>query len=243
MPASQGIPSRLEAISTRWSLLRQARSGGEEASGDARLGLVLRYRSAVFRYVEAMIRDPHDAEDVAQNVMVRLLEGDFAGADPSRGRFRDLLKTAIRNMVRNHWSRQKRRKTVDFDVAEVEGQTDDRQWLASWRTAVMDIAWKALQQEQRTRPGSQAYTVLKLRAEHPEDSSDQLAERLSKKTGTPIRPDALRQKLRRSRARFADLLIAEIANGLADPTPQGIEEELGNLGLLELLDAQRSAEK
>jgi RNA polymerase sigma factor (sigma-70 family) len=240
---SEELSSRLEAISTRWSLLRQARASGLEISGEARRALVLRYRPAVLSYVKALLRGSQDADDVAQNVMLRLLEGDFAGADPSRGRFRDLLKTAIRNMVRNHWSREKRRKTVDFDVSEVGTQADNREWLESWRAGVMDLAWKALQQEQRRRPDSLIYTTLRLRAEHPEDSSEQLAERLSKKTGKPVRADAFRQQLRRSRMRFTDVLIAEIAAGLADPTPESIAEELGDLGLLELLDSRRPGEK
>lgn len=235
MPVPDDVPSRLEAISTRWSLLQQAHAGAGFASIDAQRALVLRYRSAVCRYVRALLNDPEDAEDVAQDVMMRLLRGDFVGADPNRGRFRDLLKTAIRNMVRNLWSRQKHRKTVDFDLESVEKRADEREWLAVWRKSVLDLAWKTLEQEELSNPGSLVYTVLRLRADYPDESSGQLAERLSTKTGEPIRADALRQKLRRARVRLVDLLIAEIAHGLTDPTPERIEEELGDLGLLELV--------
>src|SRR5262245_5988742 len=99
---------RIDAITTRWSLLRLA----HDASADtvqARQALVLRYASAIRRYLGAVLRSRDDADELAQEVIVRLMRGDFAGADPSRGRFRDFLKTAVRNMVSNHWSKQSRR--------------------------------------------------------------------------------------------------------------------------------------
>jgi RNA polymerase sigma-70 factor (ECF subfamily) len=74
--------------------------------------------------------------------------------------------------------------------------------------------------------------VLRLRADRPDETSEQLAARLSEKLGRTVRPDAIRQQLRRARLRFADLLIAEVAGGLDDPTPERIEDELIALGLL-----------
>jgi RNA polymerase sigma factor (sigma-70 family) len=229
---------RLEAISTRWTLLRQAHGESEEAAAGARRELVLRYLPAVRRYVGAMVRKDDEAEDITQDVVMRLMNGDFAGADPSRGRFRDFLKMAIRNMVRSHWGRLKRRRVVDLGVETLQGPDDNAReavWLSSWREGVLELVWKAMEQHARNRPGSIGYTLLKLRADCPDDSSEQLAERLSEKLGRPVRADALRQALRRARLQFADLLITEIAKGLEGPTPEKIEEELAALGLLEYM--------
>jgi RNA polymerase sigma-70 factor (ECF subfamily) len=238
MTESHGVPSRIEAISTRWTLLQQAHGGSTTTSGEARNALVLRYAAAVRRYVGALVRNDAEADDLAQDMVMRLLGGDFAGADPARGRFRDLLKVAVRNMVRNHWAKQKRRRPVDVDVANLgvaADESDEQSWLAAWRRSVLDLAWNALQQEERKRAGSVAYTLLRMRADHPDDSSEQLAARLSEKTGKPMRADAVRQKLHRAREQFADVLLAEIARGLDAPTPDRIEEELVELGLLELV--------
>lgn len=230
--------SRLEAISTRWSLLRQAHGGSATLAGQARNALVLRYLPALRRYIGAIVQNAADADDITHDVVLRLLAGDFGGADPSRGRFRDLLKTALRNMVRNRWAKQKRQQTVALDVANLAAEhdsEDEQRWLAQWRQSVLDLAWKALQHEQQRRPGSLAYTLLRLRSDHPDDTSEQLAQRLSETTGQAIRADALRQKLRRARLQFADLLIAEVANGLHDPSPEKIEDELVALGLMDVL--------
>ena len=232
-------PSRLDAISTRWTELRQAHLGTVASAGEARRTLVLRYQPAMHRYIRALVRNEQDAEDLTQDLLVRLLAGDFAGADPTRGRFRDLLKTAVRNTVRSFWTRQKRRKGVDYDLGGVAQEADEAgandPWLGAWRRRVLDLAWAALKQDERRRPSNVAYTVLRLRTDHPEDTSQQLANRLSENTGKTFRADAVRQKLRRARLQFVDLLISELARGLNDPSPERIEDELIALGLMDLL--------
>jgi RNA polymerase sigma-70 factor (ECF subfamily) len=231
-------PERLEAISTRWTLLRQAHEGSLVSSGDARNALVLRYLPAVRRYVGGIVRNDADADDLTQDILTRLLAGDFAGADPARGRFRDFLKTAIRNSVRNHWAKQKRRRGVDYDVAGLAGGDDpaeDPAWTAQWRASVLELVWNAMQQRERNQPDTHAYTLLKLRASFPDETSDQLADRFAQQTGKPMRADALRQKLRRARLQFVDLLISELASAMDQATPEKIEEELVALGLIDLV--------
>jgi len=229
--------SRLEAISPRWSLLRQARAGTATSADEARNALALRYLPAIRRYIRALVQNDQDADDIAHDVVVRLLAGDFGVADPARGRFRDLLKVAVRNMVRNRWAQEKRRRKADLDVACVaeDDPEDDERWLAQWRQGVLDLAWKALEQHEHSRPGSVAYRLLRLRTDHPDDTSEQLAERLSQQLGQTLRADAVRQKLRRARLQFVDLLIGEVANGLHEPTPEKIEDELVALRLMDFL--------
>jgi hypothetical protein len=145
---------------------------------------------------------------------------------------------AIRNMVRNRWASQKRRRSVDLDVGHLADEQDDADgdpWLAEWRQSVLELAWASLEKYQQDRPGSVAYTVLRLRVEHPDDDSEQLAERLSQAVGQAVRAEALRQRLHRARTQFADLLIAEVAKGLHEPTPERIEEEFVALELVDFL--------
>ena len=227
---------RLDSITTRWSLVRRAHAGTETTMVDARQTLVLRYSAAIRNYLRAMTRSEEQADEVSQDVVVRLLKGDFAGANPNRGRFRDLMKTAVRNMVRNFWDREGRRRGANVDVAQLPVVSESDQedsWTAAWRRNGLDLTWAALEDYQRAHPGSQAYTLLRLRVDHSDDTSDQMAERLSEKTGRPMRADSVRQQLRRARVRFAELLVQEIADGLEEPTPDTIQEELIGLGLFE----------
>ena len=80
MGQSSGAPSRLDAISTRWTLLREAHAGSAMSRQEARNALVLRYSPAVRRYVAALVKHDTDAEDIAQDVVVRLLAGKYRDA-------------------------------------------------------------------------------------------------------------------------------------------------------------------
>jgi hypothetical protein len=201
----------------------------------ARNALVLRYAKAIRNYVGALVRDEQDADDVSQQVVMRLLSGQFAAASPDRGSFRRMLMVAAHNLVRTFWSRKQRGAGVDLDLGALAGRPEESaleaEALAAWKEAVLDMAWKALQEYERGHPGSVAFTVLRLRADHPDDDSDALARRLSEKTGKAFRADALRQQLRRSRVRFAQALLEEVARSLDEPTPERVEEELIETGL------------
>jgi len=229
----------LDDIATRWSLLQLAHRDTVTVAGPARQALVLRYSQAIRNYAGALVGDDHDADELAQDVVVRLMKGDFGQPTPERGRFRDLLKVAVKNMVRNFWSRQKRRKKRNIDVedlATIEQRQDDlaeSAWLSTWQNSVLGLAWQTLQQYQNSIPGNVSYTLLRLRADHPDVDTVNLTERLAEATGRSHRPDAVRQKLRRARLRFAQLLIEEVAASIDDPSPERVEEELADIGLIE----------
>lgn len=231
------VDRRLDEINTQWSLLRLSHEDSVTGSIEARRTLVLRYSGAIRSYVGALMRNDQDADEVAQEAVVRMLKGDFAQATPERGRFRDLLKVAVRNMVRSYWRKQQRRATAALEVEQLPGDDTEREereqaWVATWQQSVLDMAWRALEAYQQATPGAVAYTVMRLRIEHPDDDSEQLAQRLSEETGKTYRAPATRQQLRRARLRFAQLLVEELARGLADPSPERIEEELNDLGLM-----------
>jgi len=230
------VSHRLDSMSTRWSLVRRAHQASILSAGQARNELVLRYSSAIRSYVRAIIQDDSRADELAQDAVVRLLSGDFAGADPNRGRFRDLLKVSVRNMARNYWDKENRRRPVAIDVETVEGRGDlaeDSAWLAGWRQNALDLTWSALETFERSHPGSSAVALLRLRAQFPDASSEDLAARLTEKNGQSVTPEAARQQLRRARVKFAELLIEEIADGLEHASPDDVEEELATLGLFD----------
>jgi DNA-directed RNA polymerase specialized sigma24 family protein len=227
------LSQRLDSMTTRWSLVRRAHQASILSAGQARNELVLRYSSAIRSYFRAVVRDDARADELAQDAVVRLLSGDFAGADPNRGRFRDLLKTSVRNMARNHWEKENRRRPAAVDVGELAGTADDPNWLSSWRQNALDLTWAALESFERSQPGSSAVALLRLRAADPSASSEELAARLAEKTGLSVTPEALRQQLRRARVKFAELLIEELADGLENASPDEIEEELAALGLVD----------
>ena len=227
---------RIDMINTQWSLLRRAHTPESTGTEDARRSLVLRYSPAIRRYLGAITRDSDEADELSQEVVVRMLRGDFGGADPDRGRFRDFLKTCIRNMARNFWSRKNRRKTagVELEALQIDDDAEDPDaWLNAWQNNLLDLAWLELENHQKSHAGSVAYTVLRLRSDDPDASSEELAQRLSEEVGKPVRADTARQQLKRARERFATMLLQCVADGLDNPSADRVQEELIAVGLFE----------
>ena len=69
--------------------------------------LVGRYHDAVTRYIHLKVRDKHLADEVLQEFWTKLLTGKLAGADKSKGRFRDYLRTVLHRLIIDHFRTRK----------------------------------------------------------------------------------------------------------------------------------------
>src|SRR5271165_5917650 len=121
-PDNERLDAHLSEISTAWTLVGQAHGGTAEARLAAQAALFQRYRRAVYRYLQAALNDAHAADDVFQEFSLKFVRGDFRGADPERGRFRNFLKTSLSNMIVN---RRKQRSPLTA-VEQLEAAADPR---------------------------------------------------------------------------------------------------------------------
>ncbi len=236
---------RLEEINTNWSLLRHAHQGPLTATGPARNALALRYNRPIVRYLRSLLGNEDDAGEVAQEILLRMLQGDFAGVTAEKGRFRDYLKKAVRNTALNFLERKHRtsnRVKTLATLPENEAallprfpslEEQDRQWLAQWRGTLLTDTFRRLGEHQERHAPNLYCTVMCLRRDHENETMQQLASRLAAVTGQPMTEGAFRVQLKRARHKFAELLLEEVACTLAEPSPEHVEEELINLGLLE----------
>jgi RNA polymerase sigma-70 factor (ECF subfamily) len=227
---------RLSHLTTQWDLLFQAHHGTPEQVSAAQVELMNRYAGAVHRYLLSALRDPEAVAELDQEFALRFLRGGFQRVDPVRGRFRDFVKQALRNLIIDYHRRASARpRPMGDNLPERAASVDDdfdRRFLASWRSEVMSRAWAALAQlqEQTAQP---YHTVLRMRVEHPEMRSPEMAERLSTVLGRPISAGGLRMALQRSRDRFVEFLLEEVAGSLRVPGAEELEQELIDLDLLE----------
>jgi len=197
----------------------------------------MRYAPAIRKYLEALLKDSHDAEEVAQDFLLRGLQQGFLRTDTLRGRFRDYLKSAVRHAALNHLRRQRPAPGAVADLAHVADTTEpgtegDQEWTSEWQRCVLDRSWQALNDHQRRSAGNLFYTVLRLAVDHPGEDSEALAARASVVADRPVRADAFRKQLSRARRLFVELLAAEVAQTLEEPTRERVEEELVEIGLL-----------
>src|SRR5262249_19708382 len=161
------------------------------------------------------------------NFFLWVTQHGFPRARKERGRFRDYLKVTVRNAALNYLIRKKASKQRTLNLSQVPAPEEpqsipDQEWIVEWRPCLLDRAWQGLKEHEDRSAQSLCYTVLRLKAAHPQEDSKTLAARVSKILGRQNRPDAFRKQVSRARLLFAELLVKEIAQTLDMPTPEQI---------------------
>ena len=230
---------RLSRIQTAWSVVRRAH-GDHTAVQVAQQTLLDRYGGAVRRYALAALRDEDAADEVWQEFALRFVRGDLAGANPDRGRFRAFVKTIVYRLIVDHQRRRKRQhregpmhsNLAEPATGDEAAASDDRMFTNSWRDELLARCWQRLNEDEQ-ETGKPHHTVLRYRVDHPELHSPELAAGLTERLGKPVNAGAARVLLHRARDAFAELLLKEVIESLADDSLDSAEEELIELDLLE----------
>lgn len=95
-------------------LMLRIRGGDSRAMEE----LIRRHQDAVYATVANMLRSGGDAEDIAQQVFIRIWKG-AATYEPS-SKFTTWMFTIVRNLVFNELRRQKRKPVLSSDALEEE---------------------------------------------------------------------------------------------------------------------------
>src|SRR4051794_14209800 len=169
------VGQRISNIPTSWTALRMAHTA-DDAAEEARRLLVMRYGGAVRRYLLAALRDEHAADDLAQEFALALVRGDFRHAEPARGRFRDYVKGVLFHLISRHRKRAQKgpQPGGEIPLADLAAPEEDsgRRFDQDWRDELLARTWHALEDAQPAW-----YAALRYRAEHPDETSDEAAER------------------------------------------------------------------
>jgi RNA polymerase sigma-70 factor (ECF subfamily) len=231
------LEQHISQIATRWTMVLQTHAGPGVAVSAAQECLLERYHPAIYRYLMGILRDRDAADELFQEFALRLVRGDFKRADPERGRFRNFLKTALYHLIVDYRRRQQKQSApLAVDQADPSSEQSqlydsDREFLAAWRSELMNRAWAALaQHDQQT--GQYLGPVLRLRTDHPELRSPQMAENLAGVVGRPVTAEWIRKRLFLAREKFTDFLVQAVADSLENPTQEELEHELADLELI-----------
>jgi RNA polymerase sigma-70 factor (ECF subfamily) len=233
----QDVKQHLSQITTHWTMVFQSHRDSADSMRAAQEILLQRYCGAIYRYLASVLRNTDAAEELCQEFALRFVRGYFKGADPGRGRFRDYVKRTLFHLIADYRNKRQAHpqplpdESLGPTVENQMGAASDEEFLNRWREALLNRAWEALAAFEK-KTGSPVHTVLRLRAEQPKMSSDQMAEQLGIQLGRPLTAANTRQTLHRAREKFADLLLDEVARSLQSSAPERLEEELVDLGLL-----------
>ena len=219
---------RLTEIPTNWTTITSAHTPGPK-SQQAMGALVGRYHDALTRYIHLKVRDKHLADEVLQEFWTKLLTGKLAGADKTKGRFRDYLRTVLHRLIIDHFRTRKLQPLPPGDLLDVSQPDEDFDRV--WREAVLRRVWSRLETYQATTPKNRYATVLQLRRDFPKATIDEITEKLADILGSPVTPEAFRKNLQRARAKFIELLILELKETIHPTDEADVEAEIYDLGL------------
>lgn len=210
---------------TRWSVVLDARGKGEDAHV-ALESLCRTYRPPVLAYICSRGYGSDLAEDLTQSFFTRFLEhGYYAEADPSRGRFRAYLLTAIKHFLINAAAEArtvKRGGRIQFesiDDADVEGgnlpadgSDPEQVFERSWALVVLDVALRRLRKEADVAGKAKLFDHLRdFLAEQPDDADyARVAAALN------MRRNTVAVSVHRLRLRLRELVREEVAQTTED---------------------------
>lgn len=224
--------SRLSQISTLWSVVQNANDSQSETVQEAQQQLWDQYSRAARRYLGSALRDDEAVDEVMQELALKIVRQEFKNATPERGSFRTFMKTVLFRMVADYRRRQARGREYTASDKQSDLNPAQEEFASSWREEALEMAWAKLEEleEESGRPWN---SVLRVKIDHPEMNSTELAERVTQKTNHEITEANYRVLLHRSREKFAEILVEIVAQTLQVADTTHLQEELAELQLLE----------
>jgi RNA polymerase sigma-70 factor (ECF subfamily) len=214
---------------THWSLVLAAGETRNPDSQSALAALCKSYWYPVYALVRYMGNDADSARDLTQGFFVHLLEKHaLKVASPDRGRFRNFLKTSLRNYLDHEREKSQAKMrgggvsilNIDFDTAEsqylvepVHRETPETLFEKQWARALLGRALDSLAEEMQGEENRIRFQRLSpfLTEEMTGVSYRQVAAELQMSEG------AVKGAVHRIRKRFGKLLREEVGQTVSVP--------------------------
>ncbi len=233
--ALSGAASHAEFPSTLWSLVLKA--GASPGPSPALEDLCRADWSPLYSFLRRQGYSPHDAEDLVQGFLARLLaREDLGGVGPEKGRFRTFLLTALRNFTIKQALHQKALKRgggqalIPLNVEEAErlcgpdlsANSPEAAFDKRFAQAVVARAFTTLREEHRARGKKEFFVTL---APFLDGAEPEGYEEAGAKLG--MAPGTVAVAIHRMRGRLRELLRAEVRQLCSSAAEE--EQELKHL--------------
>lgn len=237
--AKGGVHKGGRFLTTHWTVVRDAGDPDSPGYRAALATLCETYWYPLYAYLRRYGCDPHEAEDLTQGFLARMLDkNDFRLADPVRGKFRSFLIGSLRHFAANERKHAKRLKRgggampVSIDVKDAEQHyaqeaaddlTPEKLFERAWAINVLEQAMDRLQDEWERSGKAAQFDTLKAYLTPGRESTTyrEIAQTLGTTEG------AVKVAVHRLRRAYRSQLRAVIAETVS--TEDGIEEEIRDL--------------
>jgi DNA-directed RNA polymerase specialized sigma24 family protein len=228
-------------VSTQWSLVLAAGKHSTPEAEQALATLCANYWKPLYSYIRRRGYTAPEAQDLTQSFFQHLLEkNSFQYAERERGKFRSFLLASLNHFLSNEWDREQAQKRGGHlqivsleEIASLEDRyspesvpTPEKLFERQWALLLLDRVLMRLAGEFEAAGKKGLFEHLKafLTMSDGRVPYNKAAAELGMTEG------ALRVSVHRLRRRFGELLRAEVAETIADPSESSqIDEEIGYL--------------
>lgn len=232
---SESTKPRFQA--TRWSMVLRARGDGPSAR-KALEDLCGIYWFPLYAWCRCRGYASHDAEDLIQGFFLKIVQNQlFDAAEPSRGKLRTFLLTALQRHIRDEADKAsafKRGggKVISIDPATAEeyyssslisGESPEQAYDRQWALTVLDHAMGAMEKEAMAHGKHVQFTTMRkfLTEEGDMEAYAAAANTVGMSTNT------FKVAVHRLRARFRETLRTVVSD--TQPEDSNPEEEIAYL--------------
>jgi len=218
--AERGLGSA-RFVTTRWNVVLSA-AGPGAAQTNALEQLCRAYWYPIYAHVRRRGHGPDDAQDLTQEFFARLMEKNWlSGIEPTGGRFRSFLLTAVNRFLANEFDRTQAAKrgggqrVISLDDEEAQqryasepatNETPDKIFERYWAATLMERALTRLRLENEN-PDFTALNPFLSRDPEPGEYAS---------LGTGRNVSAIAVAVHRLRTRYRELVREEVAQTLSD---------------------------
>jgi RNA polymerase sigma-70 factor (ECF subfamily) len=237
-PSANPPSPRPAFVTTHWSVVLAARDENSSKSAQSLEALCRLYWPPLYAFVRRQGRSPHDAQDLTQEFFARLLEKEYLkSVAQEKGRFRTFLLVALKRFLANEWDHQHAQKRgggsliVPIDpelaesrfVAEPAHLQPDQLFDRQWAVTLLGSTMARLRDEYVSTGRAKLFELLRSCLAKDESALPyaEIAARLG------LTEAAVKMAVQRLRARYREILRAEIADTVA--SPDEVEEEIRHL--------------
>jgi RNA polymerase sigma-70 factor (ECF subfamily) len=226
-------------VTTHWSIVLSAQDKGSPRSAEALESLCRAYWYPLYAFARRAGHSPADAEDLTQGFFARVLAKDYLkSAAPDKGRFRTFLLVAFKHYSADEWDRQHAQKrggfapiiSIDQESAESRFTSEPAHHLQpdvlfdrQWARTLLERTLSRLQDEYVGSGRAKLFELLRscLAGDESAWPYGEIATRLD------LTEAAVKMAVHRLRARYREILTAEIAETVS--SPEEVEEEIRHL--------------
>lgn len=211
------------------------------------------YQIPVRKFFSCLCRDASEADEQFQEFALKFMSGAFDSFNSEKGRFRDYLKTVLRNQVARDYGRKKKdaiQMTEEMDAVALDPKAQEplnealREFDATEGEQIKHLVDRDMSFDEAD--GKNAYhSLLQFAVNHQNRRLEELRENpkgktkisvstivdfILESTGETVTKDTAKQRMFRAKSTYASKMIMEIGSRIGDssiPAVQSAAQEMG----------------